>query len=580
MKYWLALAILLVLSGTSQIWCQGVIGLDGEVEYEAPANETPASVDNSTKNSSDETDATTAVDDQAAPSDGGAADTAVVSADDREILDLLQQLKDQLQALKAELAAVKQANKTADRKNARNDRQKQVRSNKVNSKTRLTERNKGDTSQINESSSEWEAVTIRRQDRQKWLDDAIKHTIAGYTAFDGDGLRRPVSRQANDDYMLDWLFSQGSLYSNLVLSTGEHSSVIVLMRTDPQTGAKEFKAGVWNQDIKAGVLKQDIKELPGEKTSESVEIDGHTYNVKITASYVRGSPILVDINHLGEPDLLAGPAWKKERAGDAKLLAVRTFDLDGTGPAKWEWVGPRTGILVWSDIGANLQPTGRNLFGNVTWGKSWADGYQPLATLDRNADGKLTGNELENLYIWLDANFDAIAQTGEIKALAEHKIVAIAVDASRDAAGNAEHRAGFTCEDGRTSATWDWWSKKAPADAPEINVYRWRPIEENPGIPGGTFVFSSQSGEGLRLTNFVSLENDQKKDTAALVGFPFEVSRIDDQLRWSSKLENGELVTNAILDDNNIIGITRIFVDGKEQQRYSWLAVAIDGKTL
>ena len=49
----------------------------------------------------------------------------------------------------------------------------------------------------------------------------------------------------------------------------------------------------------------------------------------------------------------------------------------------------------------------------------WENGYQALATLDQNGDGKLAGAELASLGLWFDANRDGISQQGEVRALAD-----------------------------------------------------------------------------------------------------------------------------------------------------------------
>jgi hypothetical protein len=74
------------------------------------------------------------------------------------------------------------------------------------------------------------------------------------------------------------------------------------------------------------------------------------------------------------------------------------FDLDCSGePSLWPWVHSATGILVWDPGKSGRIESGLQLFGSVTWWMFWKDGYQPLAALDDNGDGWLSGEELQGI---------------------------------------------------------------------------------------------------------------------------------------------------------------------------------------
>ncbi len=45
----------------------------------------------------------------------------------------------------------------------------------------------------------------------------------------------------------------------------------------------------------------------------------------------------------------------------------------------------------------------------------WRDGYEALATLDKDLDGAVAGEELSTISLWFDANRDGISQPGEVK---------------------------------------------------------------------------------------------------------------------------------------------------------------------
>jgi tetratricopeptide (TPR) repeat protein len=109
-------------------------------------------------------------------------------------------------------------------------------------------------------------------------------------------------------------------------------------------------------------------------------------------------------------------------APDARV----TFDVDGSGLGReWSWITPKAAWLV-SDLRRDGKiNSGRQLFGNVTFWMFWNNGYAPLAALDDNRDGILTGNELADLALWRDANGNGVAEPAEVKPLSAYGIVAL-----------------------------------------------------------------------------------------------------------------------------------------------------------
>jgi hypothetical protein len=72
------------------------------------------------------------------------------------------------------------------------------------------------------------------------------------------------------------------------------------------------------------------------------------------------------------------------------------------------------------------------LFGNVTFWLFWRNGYEALAVLDDDRDGKLQGAELAGLALWHDRNGNGISEDGEVQPLAAHGIVALSCRYQRD----------------------------------------------------------------------------------------------------------------------------------------------------
>jgi hypothetical protein len=109
-------------------------------------------------------------------------------------------------------------------------------------------------------------------------------------------------------------------------------------------------------------------------------------------------------------------------APDARV----TFDVDGSGLGReWSWITPKAAWLVSDPRRDGKINSGRQLFGNVTFWMFWNNGYAPLAALDDNRDGILTGNELAGLALWRDANGNGVAEPAEVKPLSAYGIVAL-----------------------------------------------------------------------------------------------------------------------------------------------------------
>ncbi len=133
------------------------------------------------------------------------------------------------------------------------------------------------------------------------------------------------------------------------------------------------------------------------------------------------------------------------------------FDLAGDGKASlWPWVKPNVGILVWDPKHTGRITSGQQLFGSVTWWISWSNGYQPLALLDNNGDGWLTGKELSGLAVWIDANSNGVSDWGEVRALEKFGVTRIAVNSTENLENTPSNPNGIQLRDGRILPTYDW----------------------------------------------------------------------------------------------------------------------------
>lgn len=305
--------------------------------------------------------------------------------------------------------------------------------------------------------------------------------------------------------------------------------------------------------------------------------DGSSLTVNMVGFAYQGSPILLDLGGLGRPDLLAGSTWRSHRDRQVIASALRPFDLDGTGEVAWEWVGPKSGLLVWDPEHDGQISSGQQLFGNYTWGKRWKDGYEPLSTLDRNQDGKLAGKELDSLGVWVDANSNGACDPHDVKPLSTYGIESISVQAERDAGGNAMAKAGFVRKlpDGKrqTLATWDWISMGL-AKASD-GVYCWVGKSEGKDI-GGVLRLTSQSGKvkGLSCPTIGNMPPAKK----VLVGLPLQGNVGAGKVRWSYPVPGGIAESEAILARNGkqLVGHTKIKGSNRSIE-YDWQAELVKG---
>jgi hypothetical protein len=155
------------------------------------------------------------------------------------------------------------------------------------------------------------------------------------------------------------------------------------------------------------------------------------------------SPIVLDLNGDGKLDA-SGGQWMPH-AGFVEGSKVVFFDINSDGFEDIvEWVSPNDGILLMPGETANLD--GKSLFGNTD---GYKDGYEKLASFDKNNDGKLTGSELTGMNVWIDENGDGKANAKEIKTLASLKITEIAVT-------HKTYVSSFI-QNGQRKYSWDWW---------------------------------------------------------------------------------------------------------------------------
>ncbi|MBI3925158.1 MAG: hypothetical protein HY319_06430 [Armatimonadetes bacterium] len=210
-----------------------------------------------------------------------------------------------------------------------------------------------------------------------------------------------------------------------------------------------------------------------------VQFDGNTrveYNKEAKTGYVYGkvegqwqlkevrkdwggkaaSPVMLDMDGNNRPDV-AGGEWKPHAGKDVGAQKVN-FDLNGDGKKEvTEWTGGKDGLLLnlspeqqkaYQQNG-RLEVSGKEMYGDQ--GGKYADGYDKMRKVsDANRDGKLSGAELNNHYVWQDANRDAIVNQGELRSTKDAGITSV----------NATHDGNYQStfeQNGQQKKSWDWW---------------------------------------------------------------------------------------------------------------------------
>jgi len=166
------------------------------------------------------------------------------------------------------------------------------------------------------------------------------------------------------------------------------------------------------------------------------------------------SPIILDLDGDGKIEASNGKYLPHQPLSDCAHYAM--FDFYGNGfPLMMEWVGANDGLLCRPDADGTVK--GTNLFGTAN---GYDNGYDELASLDINKDGQISGEELEGLMVWQDANSNGIADKGELKSLESLGVTSIS-------ANHKNFSSSFT-RNGQTYKTFDWWPNGVKMD--KINI--------------------------------------------------------------------------------------------------------------
>ncbi|PHR69165.1 MAG: hypothetical protein COA66_15200 [Arcobacter sp.] len=183
------------------------------------------------------------------------------------------------------------------------------------------------------------------------------------------------------------------------------------------------------------------------------------------------SPIVFDLNNDGKIGV-TGETSSKEKDLNSSLGKTVAFDIDGDGRKDIiEWInGSGDGILINNKDGnAKNDMDGNRLFGDE--GGKYQNGYEKLSLLDINNDGKLTGDELDGLNLWIDDG-DAKVEEGELKTLNELGITSIDTKMKEvlDEVGKIHIQSTVKKDDGSDIMSEDIWFSKDSNESIDLST--------------------------------------------------------------------------------------------------------------
>ena len=175
------------------------------------------------------------------------------------------------------------------------------------------------------------------------------------------------------------------------------------------------------------IIKQAYDEVHAQFEQCGPDIHGIVVNWKSSSRWdliqhgtCRGSPLVLDLDGDG--------------INLSSLEQGVPFDLLGSGEkVKAAWIGKGDGWLVLDRNQNGVIDGAQELFGNVTGGKSYSDGFTALAELDTNGDGRVDMKDpaFSDLRVWKDSNRDGASSPNELFALPDVGVRAMLLSPQR-----------------------------------------------------------------------------------------------------------------------------------------------------
>lgn len=230
------------------------------------------------------------------------------------------------------------------------------------------------------------------------------------------------------------------------VETGRNSTQTVTLETQigPGTviiGDRDSGGTVFN--VLAGTTNFNFNTHTHTDISTTTTTTTNTNATYTVSGVLNSSPIILDLVGSGTIEASGGHWQPHQKSFFPKHRAL--FDFFGNGfPVAMEWVGPTDGLLVQPKADGTID--GSCLFGNAT---GYNHGYEQLATLDANLDGRVSGKELSGLSIWQDKNSNTKCDAGELKSVKQWGITELSLR-------HKDFKSTFVMN-GKTQAMFDWW---------------------------------------------------------------------------------------------------------------------------
>ena len=166
--------------------------------------------------------------------------------------------------------------------------------------------------------------------------------------------------------------------------------------------------------------------------------------VYVQTGHIVVSPLVLDITGNGK---LQASNGQNMPGHDVVTTGNIIGDFFGDGfEVAMEWVGPQDGLLVAPKADGSVDMN--CIFGTAG---GYENGYEKLSLYDQNGDMKVSGDELNSLSIWQDANSNGIAEANEVKTVKSLGITSINLNFNKDNYVSSFER------NGNTYKMWDWW---------------------------------------------------------------------------------------------------------------------------
>jgi len=212
--------------------------------------------------------------------------------------------------------------------------------------------------------------------------------------------------------------------------------------------------GIWYYidltDRTGAIPGQNRNTMPFQDFTEILSEGDATINISHTYSLILQvydySPIVLDLNNDKKIDV----AYNYWLPHAPKFFTQNIVKFDITGdmvPDLVEWlVGPNDGLLV--EPGVKKVTSALDLFGTAG---GYSNGYEKLATYDKDKNGFVEGKELEGFKVWIDKNQNGICEENELFDIKQFNVKKLSVN------HNGKYVSYYETNDGQKRLMWDWW---------------------------------------------------------------------------------------------------------------------------